>query len=160
MHPCNSSNRKRSEGALVGNGCGQLQLSLSLGVQEYKVATCRALLSLRDSTDDLVKQAGVTTMSGCKWAASATVEQAVNSLKLQDIIYFHHHFLGRCKCKVQVTSGQSCGNFLLPLEVWGLREDPFCKLCRQKGTLAHKLSGCKTALTQGWYRWRHDKVLL
>lgn len=108
----------------------QLQHSLSLGVQEYKVATCRALLSLRDSTDDLVKQAGVTTMSGCKWAASTTVEQAVNSLKLQDIIYN----LGRCKCKVQVTNGQSCGNFLLPLEVWGLREDPFCKLCRQKGT--------------------------
>jgi len=46
------------------------------------------------------------------------------------------------------------------LHVWGLREDPNCKLCGQKGTLAHILSGCKTALTQGRYRWRHDKVLL
>ncbi len=26
--------------------------------------------------------------------------------------------------------------------------------------LAHILSGCKISLTQGWYRWRHDKVLL
>lgn len=25
--------------------------------------------------------------------------------------------------------------------------------------MAHILSGCKTALTQGRYRWRHDKVL-
>ncbi|XP_066299893.1 uncharacterized protein [Branchiostoma lanceolatum] len=42
---------------------------------------------------------------------------------------------------------------------WGLREDPACKLCGERGTMAHILSGCKTALTQGRYRWRHDKVL-
>lgn len=46
------------------------------------------------------------------------------------------------------------------LHVWGLREDPNCKLCGQKGTLAHILSGSKTALTQGRNRWRHYKVLL
>lgn len=35
-----------------------------------------------------------------------------------------------------------------------------CKLCRERGTMAHILFGCKTALTQGRYRWRHDKVLM
>ncbi|XP_058608845.1 uncharacterized protein LOC131525365 [Onychostoma macrolepis] len=45
------------------------------------------------------------------------------------------------------------------LHRWGMRDDPTCKLCRQKGTMAHILSGCKTTLAQGRYRWRHDKVL-
>ena len=45
------------------------------------------------------------------------------------------------------------------LSRWGLIDDPRCKLCGEKGTMAHILSGCKTALQQGRYRWRHDKVL-
>ena len=40
-----------------------------------------------------------------------------------------------------------------------MREDPLCRLCGGKGTMVHILSGCKTALTQGRYRWRHDTVL-
>jgi len=40
-----------------------------------------------------------------------------------------------------------------------MREDPLCRLCGGRGTTAHILSGCKTALTQGRYRWRHEKVL-
>lgn len=46
------------------------------------------------------------------------------------------------------------------LHKWGMREDPLCKLCGERGTMAPILSGCKTALTQGRYRWRHDKVLM
>ncbi len=46
------------------------------------------------------------------------------------------------------------------LHKWGMRQDPLCKLCGERGTMAHILSGCKTALTQGRYRWRHDKVLM
>ena len=34
-----------------------------------------------------------------------------------------------------------------------------CKLCGGNGTLAHILSGCKVALAQGRYKWRHDEVL-
>ena len=34
-----------------------------------------------------------------------------------------------------------------------------CKLCGQEGTLLHILTGCKVALQQGRYKWRHDKVL-
>ena len=38
-------------------------------------------------------------------------------------------------------------------------EDERCKLCNEKGTLNHILAGCKTALSQGGYTWRHNKVL-
>ena len=34
-----------------------------------------------------------------------------------------------------------------------------CLLCGGEGTLTHILSGCKVALCQGRYKWRHDKVL-
>ena len=42
---------------------------------------------------------------------------------------------------------------------WGLIEDPAYQLCGARATMAHILSACKTALQQGRYRWRHDKVL-
>jgi hypothetical protein len=45
------------------------------------------------------------------------------------------------------------------LHRWGLVEDPRCPLCDKKGTMEHVLSSCQVALTQGRYRWRHDKVL-
>jgi len=45
------------------------------------------------------------------------------------------------------------------LHTWGLREHTSCHLCGGRGTTAHILSGCKTALQQGRYRWRHDQVL-
>ena len=34
-----------------------------------------------------------------------------------------------------------------------------CLLCGKEGTLAHILSGCSVALSQGRHKWRHDKVL-
>ena len=43
---------------------------------------------------------------------------------------------------------------------WDKDEDGNCKLCKTKvGSVKHILSGCKEALRQGRYRWRHDKVL-
>jgi len=45
------------------------------------------------------------------------------------------------------------------LERWKLSDDPSCPLCSQRGTLAHVLSSCPVALSQGRYRWRHDQVL-
>ena len=38
-------------------------------------------------------------------------------------------------------------------------EEGSCCLCGELGTLNHILSGCKVALSQGRYRWRHDQVL-
>ena len=46
------------------------------------------------------------------------------------------------------------------LHKWDMREDSLCKLCGERGTMAQIMSGCKTALTQGSYRWHHDKVLM
>ena len=34
-----------------------------------------------------------------------------------------------------------------------------CNLCGECGSLSHILSGCKVALAQGRYKWRHDEVL-
>ena len=34
-----------------------------------------------------------------------------------------------------------------------------CSLCGGNATLNHILSGCRVALSQGRYKWRHDKVL-
>lgn len=45
------------------------------------------------------------------------------------------------------------------LVVWGLSEDPACKLCNKPANLEHVLSSCSQSLANGRYRWRHDKVL-
>ena len=42
--------------------------------------------------------------------------------------------------------------------VW-FGEEGVCKQCGENGTLTHILSGCKVALGEGKYKWRHDKVL-
>ena len=54
------------------------------------------------------------------------------------------------------------GTLLTPAMVskWGEDEGGKCKLCEEKmGTIQHILAGCKVAVSQGRYRWRHDKVL-
>ncbi|KAL5251266.1 hypothetical protein ACHWQZ_G016834 [Mnemiopsis leidyi] len=54
------------------------------------------------------------------------------------------------------------GTLLTPSLVakWSEEEDGKCKLCEEKiGTIPHILAGCSVALSQGRYRWRHDKVL-
>ena len=45
------------------------------------------------------------------------------------------------------------------LQFWKKREDAACGLCGRIASLVHILSSCKTALTQGHYRWCHDQVL-
>ena len=50
---------------------GQLQLPLSLVVAEFKVAKCRAVMMLKDSTDEMVRGAGATT-SGRKMGSRQT----------------------------------------------------------------------------------------
>ncbi|XP_063673703.1 uncharacterized protein LOC134810939 [Bolinopsis microptera] len=54
------------------------------------------------------------------------------------------------------------GTLLTPSMVskWSEDEDGKCKLCEERmGNIQHILAGCKVALSQGMYRWRHDKVL-
>ena len=42
---------------------------------------------------------------------------------------------------------------------WKKAEDPKCPLCQKTQTVEHVLSSCKTALGQGRYTWRHNRVL-
>ena len=42
---------------------------------------------------------------------------------------------------------------------WFNTEEHRCVACGQEGTLSHILAGCKVALSQGRYTWRHNKVL-
>ena len=65
-------------------------------------------------------------------------------------------------CRV---SGLVCSelSYTLPsldnLKRWGKRVCDRCSFCGNTGTLAHILSNCNTALTQGRYTWRHKSVL-
>ena len=45
------------------------------------------------------------------------------------------------------------------LKRWGKRVTDRCPFCGNIGTLAHVLSNCTTALSQGRYTWRHNSVL-
>ena len=45
------------------------------------------------------------------------------------------------------------------LKTWGLSKSPDRKLCGRPAILEHVLNLCRTALSDGRYRWRHDKVL-
>jgi len=44
------------------------------------------------------------------------------------------------------------------LNLW-VGEDPSCPLCLSPTTLRHILTGCKVALSQGRFTWRHKQVL-
>ncbi|XP_066271283.1 uncharacterized protein [Branchiostoma lanceolatum] len=203
----------------------QMQLPLASVTEEYKVAKCRTVMMYRDSQDQQVRQAGVTTRAGRKFVADSLVSKAEGMLILRDIVGITNtgrqglgssHFQqwgkasrkerraliqtevrqleeeGRRAKAAQLAAQGAWTKWNLPsrkitwsdlwklepfrisfllrsvydtlpsptnLCRWGLREDPACKLCGKRGTMAHILSGCSTALTQGRYRWRHDKVL-
>ncbi|XP_052238630.1 uncharacterized protein LOC127849922 [Dreissena polymorpha] len=129
----------------------QLQLPISSVVEEYKVAKARMVVTLKESSDDLIWMAGIETRTGRKWSASQAVSQAESILRHKDIVG-------------TTTEGrQGLVYDLLPsptnLHRWGLVEDPRCSLCNKPGTMEHILSSCQTSLTQGRYRWRHDAVL-
>lgn len=61
--------------------------------QWWKSTKYRALMMFCDSGDVKVRGSGVTTRSGCKWAADTSMAKEERVLKLQDII--GHVCLGR-----------------------------------------------------------------
>ncbi|RXN07805.1 hypothetical protein ROHU_035438 [Labeo rohita] len=61
------------------------QLPLSSVVEKFKVAKCRVIMTYRDFQDEQVRQAGILTRSGRKWAADSSVARAESMLKLRDI---------------------------------------------------------------------------
>ncbi|KAH3714684.1 hypothetical protein DPMN_057381 [Dreissena polymorpha] len=54
----------------------KLQPPLSLRVVEFKTAQIRLLLTLRNSTDKLNREAGIVNRTSGKWSATETVSQA------------------------------------------------------------------------------------
>ena len=64
----------------------QLQMPLSSVVEEFKIEKCRLVMTLRNSKDKKVSEAGVQIRTGRKWSASASVSQAESMLTLRDII--------------------------------------------------------------------------
>ena len=64
----------------------KLQLPLSSLVEEFKVPKSRLVLTLRDSPDELIRDAGIETRTSRKWSATEAVKQAENTLKHNDIV--------------------------------------------------------------------------
>ena len=43
---------------------------------------------------------------------------------------------------------------------WGITNSSTCTFCDQQQTLGPVIGGCKTALLESKYHWRHDSILL
>nr|XP_055041026.1 uncharacterized protein LOC129428141 [Misgurnus anguillicaudatus] len=156
---------------------GQLQLPLSSVEEEFKVAKCRLSLTYRDSQDQLTREAGIRTRSGRKWAAGTAINQAECSLMTKEIIgnpCTGRQGLGTSHFKKWSKSTPREKRAMIQEEVRTLEEETRraksielatqgawtrWNLPKKKITWSELWPGCKTALTQGRYRWRHDKVL-
>ena len=64
----------------------KLQLPLSSLVEEFKFAKSRLVLTLRDSPDEFIRDAGIETRTSRKWSATEAVKQAENTLKHKNIV--------------------------------------------------------------------------
>ena len=64
----------------------QLSLPVSSVVEDFKVAKCCLVMTLRDSADNKIAGAGIQTRTGRTWLAKTSVDQAERMLHLQDII--------------------------------------------------------------------------
>ncbi|XP_060062635.1 uncharacterized protein LOC132543183 [Ylistrum balloti] len=65
---------------------GKLQLPLSSLVEEFKVAKVRLVMTVRDSKDERIRNAGIETRTGRKWSASIAVQEAESRLRHSDIV--------------------------------------------------------------------------
>ena len=64
----------------------KLQLPLSALAEEFKAAKTRLVLTLRDSPDEQIREAGIVTRTGRKWSATESVSQAESTLRHLDIV--------------------------------------------------------------------------
>ena len=64
----------------------QLQLPISSLVEEFKVSKARLVVTLKQSKDSKVRNAGIEVRTGRKWSASQAVQKAESQLKLKDVI--------------------------------------------------------------------------
>ena len=64
----------------------QLQLPVSSLDEEFKVSKARLVVTLKQSKDSKVRNAGIEVRTGRKWSASQAVQEAESQLKLKDVI--------------------------------------------------------------------------
>ncbi|XP_052224110.1 uncharacterized protein LOC127839765 [Dreissena polymorpha] len=64
----------------------KLQMPISSLVEEFKVAKARLMLTLRDSEDEKVGNAGIQVRTERKWSVSKAVDSAESSLKHKDVV--------------------------------------------------------------------------
>ncbi|XP_052223860.1 uncharacterized protein LOC127839510 [Dreissena polymorpha] len=147
----------------------KLQLPLSSLVEEFKTAKARLVLTLRDSPDELIREAGIQTRTSRKWSATESVSQAENALKHKDIVGLTA--VGRegiCARKVVLLSrsDQKERRAMIQPEVRRAEEN-----ARQARVVEMGAQGAWTTWKtadqevdlgrhlEGRYRWRHDLVL-
>ena len=216
---------KCMSGDVIYSSSVPLQLPYSSVVEEVKAARARSLVTMQQSEDRCIHNAGINLDVGRKWKVSEAVEDAKSRLRLQDIAGIanigreglgvnHRQYFststqkekrglvvqmvrkkeeedrtlriaglrkqGACtKWEVKerqlshreiITSSEKSLRFLIKCvydllptpankNTWYNTDENKCALCGGMGTLNHILSGCRVALQQGRYRWRHDKVL-
>ena len=112
--------------------------------------------SLLQEVREGVEEERITKMVGFGQQGSWTKWEKTTQRRITWPDLLHKDF-GRTKFLVQAVYDT------LPspvnLHIWGKTDTPTCHLCSGSGTLQHILSGCPRALSEGRYRWRHDKVL-
>jgi len=64
----------------------KMTLPLRAVTEEFKTAKVRAVMMLRDSKDEKIRQAGIEVRTGRKWKAGEAVREAESWLRYQDIV--------------------------------------------------------------------------
>ncbi|KAJ8344224.1 hypothetical protein SKAU_G00315530 [Synaphobranchus kaupii] len=108
--------------------------SISLG---YKQEKTRLLLKLRESTIQSVRNANAKVRTGRKWNAEAEANQK----ERKEMVVAEVTRMEEERYKIKAVSQGRQGSWTTWDEV------------------VNRKTSCKTALSQGRYRWRHDQVL-
>ncbi|KAJ8417897.1 hypothetical protein AAFF_G00227400 [Aldrovandia affinis] len=136
---------------LFGRNILQLPLqSINLGNKQGKT---RLVQELRESTDQLVRCADAQVRTGWKWKAQVEVDQVISRLQ-------HLEVFGRVQAGWTGLGWGEAPQFWSKANRKERKEMVVSEVTKmEEECLRHILSGCKTALSQGRYRWRHDQVL-
>ncbi|KAJ8339289.1 hypothetical protein SKAU_G00360750 [Synaphobranchus kaupii] len=139
--------------------------SITLGYRQEKV---KLVMELRESSDETVKDMHASVRSGRKWRAEEEVDKAMSRLQHQEVV-------GRVQTG---RAGLGWGDppclwsrankkerkDLVVSEITRMEQEEYrmktvAQAQQGRWTMWEGVPGCKAALTQGRFRWRHDQVL-
>ena len=134
-------------------GLGSLKYSRipnSKHSSEYRKAVGTAV---KDRAERELSAKAANESLQCQW--SNWISYIQNDLKWADILAMPPNLLSFC-LNATFNTLPSPSN----LERWKIQTEALCNLCSHSPcTVPHVLSGCKFALNQGRYEFRHDRVL-